>query len=120
MELHRECQCRRQPNDNRGLPDPAGACLLFPVQAIVDRSLIIFAIGASVASTDVCTFRRNLRWKNKRVRAGAGVVTAAGGLWWKLPARLHADRRTTITEDRLPLNELLQKAGDGDFFSAVL
>ena len=26
---------------------------------------------------------------------------------------------TTMTEDRLPLNELLQKAGDGDFLRAV-
>jgi putative transposase len=25
----------------------------------------------------------------------------------------------TLTEDRLPLNELLQKAGDGDFLRAV-
>ena len=25
----------------------------------------------------------------------------------------------TMTEDRLPLNELLQKAGDGDFLRAV-
>ena len=27
--------------------------------------------------------------------------------------------RTTMTEERLPLNELLQKAGDGDFLRAV-
>jgi hypothetical protein len=27
--------------------------------------------------------------------------------------------RTTMTEERLPLNELLQKAGEGDFLRAV-
>ena len=34
-------------------------------------------------------------------------------------AGLHTDRRTTTTEERLPLNELLQKAGDGDFLRAI-
>lgn len=52
------------------------------------------------------------------------------GLWWSWGG--HRGRRsrvelldftltgeTTMTEDRLPLNELLQKAGDGDFLRAV-
>ena len=52
------------------------------------------------------------------------------GLWWSWGG--HRGRRfrvellnftwtgeATMTEDRLPLNELLQKAGDGDFLRAV-
>ena len=42
------------------------------------------------------------------------MVTAAGGLGVEL-LDFTPTGVTTMTEDRLPLNELLQKAGDGDF-----